>query len=204
MFINKVDRITPKITISNSLAIVGSSAKILEHNWGEIIDSHTDIIRFNRAPTEGYEKYVGNKTTIRVANNHVFRCQPYANQPVNFIREQKNCKIVCIGYDMLNINIKKESQKLHSSVETYGFARRGIQVEGYNTPTAGLMMINYCINRGIIPNVYGFYGIPKKKSLEGLTHYWENRVNESIHHNYNIERDIVKKWNNEGKIILHL
>ena len=42
-----------------SCAVVGNSPIILEKEFGNDIDSHDVVIRFNIAETEGYEKHVG-------------------------------------------------------------------------------------------------------------------------------------------------
>lgn len=34
-------------------------------------DSHDIVMRFNHAPTEGYQNDVGNKTSIRIVNSQV-------------------------------------------------------------------------------------------------------------------------------------
>ena len=54
-----------------SCAIVGNSGRLLSTNYGELIDSHDYVIRFNQATTEGYEDHVGSKTNARVVNCHV-------------------------------------------------------------------------------------------------------------------------------------
>mmetsp|Transcript_3465 Transcript_3465/g.7573 ORF Transcript_3465/g.7573 Transcript_3465/m.7573 type:complete len:519 (-) Transcript_3465:77-1633(-) len=49
-----------------SCAVVSSSGALKNHSFGEEIDAHDIVIRFNKAPTAGYEKFVGSKTTMRL------------------------------------------------------------------------------------------------------------------------------------------
>ena len=198
--------ISPKLEITENIAIVGSSASLLEKENGKLIDSFDEVVRFNRAPTEGYEKYVGEKSTIYIVNPHVFACIPWNNrwsskgQPTNFVRHLKNIKIITSNTGD-KFPFHKYVPQLHKSSKGYKF----INIKGLNNgfekqPTIGMAFIKGCIQNGIVPHIFGFYGLPGKKKNEGLTHYWEKRDNKSIHHNYNQERKILSKWEKNGLI----
>ena len=49
-------------------AVVGSSGAMLSYENGVSIDEHQMVLRFNDAPTKGFELYVGGKTTHRVCS----------------------------------------------------------------------------------------------------------------------------------------
>ena len=68
----KLPHIIPDLYLKGSVAIVGASGNLIDSKFGEFIDSHDEVIRFNRSPTKGYSVDVGAKTTLRVVNNHVF------------------------------------------------------------------------------------------------------------------------------------
>ena len=59
----------------NSCAIVGSSGIVHHFSNGANIDGHEMVFRFNSAPTKGFEKLVGTRTTFRITNsqNWAFR-----------------------------------------------------------------------------------------------------------------------------------
>ncbi|XP_076848752.1 beta-galactoside alpha-2,6-sialyltransferase 2b [Brachyhypopomus gauderio] len=52
-------------------AVVSSAGALLRSSLGKEIDSHDAVLRFNAAPTKGFEYHVGSKTTIRIINSQV-------------------------------------------------------------------------------------------------------------------------------------
>uniref|UniRef100_A0A8C6WUI1 Beta-galactoside alpha-2,6-sialyltransferase 2 n=1 Tax=Neogobius melanostomus TaxID=47308 RepID=A0A8C6WUI1_9GOBI len=52
-------------------AVVTSAGAILHSGLGREIDTHDAVLRFNAAPTDGYERDVGNRTTIRIINSQI-------------------------------------------------------------------------------------------------------------------------------------
>lgn len=56
---------------ANSCAIVGNSGHMLDHRFGQEIDAHDCVVRFNAAPIQGFEEHVGSKSTLQkyVADN---------------------------------------------------------------------------------------------------------------------------------------
>jgi len=51
--------------------VVSSAGSLLKSNLGSKIDSNDFVIRFNNAPTKGYEKDVGAKTSLMIVNSQV-------------------------------------------------------------------------------------------------------------------------------------
>ncbi|KAM9496266.1 CMP-N-acetylneuraminate-beta-galactosamide-alpha-2,3-sialyltransferase 1-like isoform 1-T1 [Clarias gariepinus] len=49
-----------------SCSVVGNSGNLQSSNYGKLIDSSDFVIRINEAPTHGFERDVGNKTTHHV------------------------------------------------------------------------------------------------------------------------------------------
>ncbi|XP_066297878.1 beta-galactoside alpha-2,6-sialyltransferase 1-like [Branchiostoma lanceolatum] len=57
----------------NSCAVVSSSHGLRLHTYGREIDRHDAVLRFNCAPTDKFEEFVGNRTDIRLINTQIPR-----------------------------------------------------------------------------------------------------------------------------------
>ncbi|XP_069941360.1 beta-galactoside alpha-2,6-sialyltransferase 1 [Cherax quadricarinatus] len=55
----------------NTCAVVSNAGSMKGSKMGNFIDSHDAVIRFNHAPTEGFEEDVGTRTTLRIINSQV-------------------------------------------------------------------------------------------------------------------------------------
>lgn len=93
----KLIHVNPNLFLSSSTALIGSSAKLINSDLGKYIDSFENVVRFNRAVTKNFENSVGEKTTLRVVNNHVFdnvdiSKMGYTNSPKNFVKKNKKTK----------------------------------------------------------------------------------------------------------------
>ncbi|XP_029558753.1 beta-galactoside alpha-2,6-sialyltransferase 2-like isoform X2 [Salmo trutta] len=77
-----------------SCAVVTSAGAILHSGLGKEIDSHDAVLRFNAAPTEGYVRDVGNKTTIRIINSQIL-----ANPKNRFNTSSLYKKVTLVAWD---------------------------------------------------------------------------------------------------------
>ena len=50
--------------LNNKIIVIGNGPSVLNNKYGDIIDQFGEIVRFNNFVTEGYEEYIGRRTTI--------------------------------------------------------------------------------------------------------------------------------------------
>jgi len=211
----------PTLEVDDNICIVASSANLLDNKSGREIDEFDDVVRFNRAPTDGFEEHVGAKTTVRIANNHVFANIPHTGwsaegQPTNFMRDQENIKVVRIGPGTkFSLQIARKYH-LHPTSSPYIGSFNDIVHQmryakenwiGTNPlrsdfiPSVGIAFVWMCVESDITPHLFGF-GVDEPP--ENATHYWEkDKVKAGFTHRYSVEREMLREMESNKKVIIH-
>ena len=207
-----------KIQENNKIAIVGSSSKLLKKKYGKKIDNHHVIIRFNRAPTKGFEKYVGSKTTLRFLNEHTFQGIPYGKyvkqREAKFVKKLKNKNICVIVDDNLSkiqrykyLYSNKKNNILFLENKLNHFLRFSI-ISDFNifkkiyyykykpNFTTGMFVIALMI---IFKQKISVYGFDKNKNNNNYGQYWKKTEINTIH-DYEDESKIMKMLIKKNKI----
>jgi len=202
----KVNFIYPDLYLASEIAIIGSSGILKTAKYGQEIDSYNDVVRFNRAPTEGFEDIAGSKRTLTVANRHVF-----ANKQLNkksgwkqdnpdFIKELKHSKILYFARPSKVWEDREKNIDVTSQAYKVNGYQKMLEVIKYprKIPSVGYGFICICVNSGIFPHLYGF-----DVEVRPRDHYWENRDGLATH-NINYEMNSLIKLDKEKKIKIHL
>lgn len=205
----RIKFVEPKLELFDNIAIIGSSGILMDLKLGDTIDGYKEVIRFNRAPTKGYETHVGSRTTLRVINHHVATNQSYSKeenmkgfwlgQPSDFIKNLRNSRLLHYG---AGISKKERCGNIHKSIEFYIF-----KGENKNAPcripgeikriSVGTGFVVLCVVSEIIPVLFGFNINDRCRD-----HYWEKRPDDGFSHNIIKEKEYLKKLIQEGKIKL--
>ena len=121
----KIKFMYPDITFGSRVIIIGNSANLVGKGMGAFVDAFDEVVRFNRAPTSGFEEHVGSKTTLRITNNHVFKSQPFARWEIsdneqNFVKILRNARIALYSPTSNYMQIYEDrEQYIHSSCQAF-------------------------------------------------------------------------------------
>lgn len=197
-------------------AVVGNSPILLKQNYGDIIDQHDCVIRFNLAKTENFEKFVGSKTTVRFCNQHPVMSnlseKNYKEQKETFPDFDRNamlgwknqliifkyCKNYLEGTDLEKLLLKNNNKIdfIEKNDSNLNMLAQLTKTE----PTMGLLGTVWAISRFRDVNCFGFgFGSSEDESY----HYFEKHIPYKSCHNSNIEKNIFEILESEGKINIY-
>ena len=212
--------IYPRLILNKSIAIVLSSEILLDNKNGYIIDQFSEIIRFNRAPVSGYEKYVGKKTTLRVLNYHTFTNKEFPGYNKNFIPSLKNQRILVTGTNNIEIessefkgNAFKDNEYFYSNTKRFKniypfFLYKKIifeKIYEYSLKyeySVGFFFINLCIANGIKPKIFGF-----EENINKRSHYYNaemKNIKQGKYHNLQIEHELIVDYEKNGFLTIEI
>ena len=202
-----VAMITPELPLHTSLAIVLSSPRLYDEKRGGEIDSHTDVVRFNRAVTTGHEEHAGTRETLRFVNSHVANCR---TNPVpadqKFITQVRDSRLVIVCNKhwwrtcQRNARLHRSNTAHWLSISTWLTYQRGLAYELEQQATLGMLATLLAVEVGIKPAVYGF-------DMQGDQngHYFEKAYDStgSKFHDYGQERAVYRQLLSKGLITMH-
>tara|TARA_Y100000034_G_scaffold109242_1_gene140358 strand:- start:4114 stop:4698 length:585 start_codon:yes stop_codon:yes gene_type:complete len=188
---------------NKKVAVVGSSGHLLERDYASLIDGHDYVIRFNQARVEGYEKFVGSKTTHRIVNVHTFlgttgNDRFPKNDPM-FIPKQKNQHIIVNRSINLN-QIKQRSPNNEVSIIPTDFWEycKGL-LNNQKHPSVGFLGTILAVQTSKNVNIFGFDQSPTTSKK----HYWEDVRAIGSWHNFTSEKEYFSLLEQENFITLY-
>lgn len=203
-FLNKTSPSLFTLSPQSKVCLVGNSGLMLTKKWGGEIDNYDVVIRFNHAPTKGFEEYVGTKTTLRLVNGHCFggltdpQRNPTANP--NFLPNLPPQDIICKTW-----NVEEFMKGVFNNINKHNlffinpqFANEVSQYTQGQEPTAGFIMLMLMLSCFKKINIYGFTFWEDNYEY----HYFEKVPFKSnqLGHNFNNEKEIITQLEQENKI----
>jgi hypothetical protein len=182
-------------------AVVFSS--VFNQNYGNFIDTHDLIFRFNMAPTRGYEKIVGSKTTHMVL--HDARSHSHPVSPLSRWLKASNNHIA------VTFNNVKVFNKFHNKIivlkHTCNILNRpcssGFKFVDFLMTNASVFRCNNVsiigTNGKYFNDSQGFHYY--NKSCDGITNTFTS--NYKMFHFFNKEAQILGKWELARKLTLY-
>ena len=178
----------PPISFFPDVAVVGSSEHLLCSSHGTEIDTHQEVIRFNRAGTKGFEEHVGRRTTLRVVNFHTFQSVwPFSvtSKPpdfdIDFCRKLRRTRIAVHSrrpiddpypyVDRSNRVVCLYSSPVVARINSILFANE-IEVTFITEPRVGFVTVIILVASGVAPYLYGF-GVDEGK-VSDRKYWWRD------------------------------
>nr|XP_039256598.1 CMP-N-acetylneuraminate-beta-galactosamide-alpha-2,3-sialyltransferase 1-like isoform X1 [Styela clava] len=200
-----------------SCAVVGNSGNLKNSGYGEAIDKHDIVIRFNQGPTTSFEKDVGSKTTHRlmypesmkaIKKDTSFTLIPFKPLDVEWL-------LSAITNGTIKKTYRPVTPRIYVNVPKINIIHpefiRYVHVNWINRqgryPSTGAIGVALSLQICDSVDVYGF-GMDDNR---GWHHYWENLPPGSAQafrktgvHDADVERAWLERLKTEGVISINI
>ncbi|KAG5836326.1 hypothetical protein ANANG_G00253390 [Anguilla anguilla] len=204
----------PQKTRCRKCAVVGNSGNLLGSKHGPLIDSHTSVIRMNKATTSGFEEDVGNRTThhliypesavdLRPGVHLVLL--PFKLRDLQWVASALTTGEIKTTYMRVKERIQADKDKVIVVNPTFFKYTHDRWTERHGRyPSTGMLAIVFSLHVCDEVSVFG-YGADH---LGNWHHYWENNklagaFRRTGVHNGDFEMQVIEKLAAAGKIKLH-
>ena len=178
--------------VAKSCAIVSSAASMSGSNLGAEIDANEVVVRFNNAPTKGYEKDVGKKTSLRLTNAIFQGYREKDDEAVlaKWCQEQKLSHVPCGQHEELRRLVEKKTHALNPRFIEYANSRYFRKLGEH--ASSGMVMTLLLLHKCEKVTLYGFNGKNMKR-----WYYPKRRKGESAPNKKDWLRE--KRWAVDGE-----
>ncbi|KAJ8259578.1 hypothetical protein GJAV_G00171050 [Gymnothorax javanicus] len=195
-------------------AVVGNSGNLLGSKFGALIDSHTSVIRMNKARTSGFEGDVGNRTThhiiypesaVDMKPGVTLVLLPFKLRDLQWLISALTTGEIKQTYMRVKDRVRADKDKImvvHPTFFKYTYDKWTEHHGRY--PSTGMLAIIFSLHICDEVSVFG-YGADEQGNWH---HYWEHNSNAGAFrktgvHNADFEMQVILKLAAEGKIQLH-
>ncbi|KAG2465164.1 CMP-N-acetylneuraminate-beta-galactosamide-alpha-2,3-sialyltransferase 1-like [Polypterus senegalus] len=161
-------------------AVVGNSGNLKGSNYGAEIDLNDFVLRMNHAPTIGYEKDVGSKTTHHfmypesakdLQNSTILVLVPFKTLDLQWITSALTTGTIKQTYFRVLSRIKADKDKvIIYSPQFFKYVYDNWVENHGRYPSTGMLTLMFAIHICDEVNLYGFGA----DSNGNWHHYWEN------------------------------
>lgn len=205
----------------NDIAVVFPGKKVFSRENGKNIDNHKYILRLNLSITEGYEKYVGTKTSLRVINNKLFYNRENNNYIKKFFINCEDKKFLIISPEKFSkerLNMLKNKdcsyhfyhsnfihELLHFFILKFSFYSFNFFYNNLmhkKVFTLGILIVLILNYLRIKPKIYG---LDLNEDMSQRSHYFidkENFLPIGKTHDLKLERKILKSFEKKKLITI--
>jgi hypothetical protein len=181
-----------QLVLSKKIAVIGNAGSLLNSSYGNFIDKHETVVRFNNANISDYTDSTGKKTTDLVINCHVYWNSDLKGEGFSEWESSSEVFDKHKGISVLYVNTNyadKGRGPIPKDMPFYIMKKEyfdNCQNSPYNLPkipTVGFATICCLVKSGFKPNIFGFTADKNSK----WDHYFEDRPKPSISHSHESE-----------------